>query len=98
MVAKIVFRLCFALLFVPVLALCIWLPIIYMAIGSAIPSVIAFWLILLCAELAALILYFRWPWIAVIVSWVSLLMILYRSRDLTPTLAAQGWGTRLLTR
>ena len=67
MVAKVIFWLCFALLFVPVLALGAFLPVIQMAIGS-IPGAILFWRLLFCAELLALILYFRWPWIAVIMS------------------------------
>jgi hypothetical protein len=76
MVAKAIFSLCFALLFVPVLALCIWLPIMFMAIGSAIPWTMGFWLILLAGEIASLALYFKWPWIAVFVSWVDMAMIL----------------------
>ena len=76
MVATTIFRLCFILLFVPVVALCIWLPIISMAIGSAIPWTIIFWLILLCAEIASLVVYFRWPWIAALVSWLDMAMIL----------------------
>jgi hypothetical protein len=76
MVAKVIFRLCFALLFIPVLALCFWLPLIYMAVGSAIPSILLYWVVLLGVEIVSLALYFRWPWIAVLVGWIDIAVIL----------------------
>jgi hypothetical protein len=63
-------------MFIPVIALCIWLPIIYMAIGSAYPGLIAYWIILLFAEILSLGLYFKWPWISIVVSWGDMTGIL----------------------
>ena len=75
MVAKWLRRLCFVLLFLPVLAIIVYLPIIYMAIGSAIPEQILYWLALLVAEVISLVVYFKWPWLAVIISWVDFAVI-----------------------
>ena len=73
---RILFRLSFVLLLIPVIALCIWLPIICMAIGSAFPGLTAYWGFLLIAEVVSLFLYFRFPWIAAAIGWVDMVAIL----------------------
>lgn len=67
---------CFALLMIPVLALCIFLPIGYMAVGSAIPGLVIYWCFLLIAQIASLFLYFRFPWIAAVIGWIDMAVIL----------------------
>ena len=73
---RILFRVCFILLWVPIIALCIWLPIIYMAIGSAFPGLIGYWSLLLIAEIVSLALYFKSPWVAAVIGWIDMTVIL----------------------
>lgn len=72
--ARLIFWLCFALLLYPVLMLLGLTLFGYFALGGTWP--VPYFAVLACAEIASLILYFGWPWIAVLISWVDLLMIL----------------------
>ena len=47
-----------------------------MAVGSAIPGLIAYWSVLLIAEVASLFLYFKFPWIAAVIGWIDMAAIL----------------------
>ena len=73
--ARSIFIICFVLMFIPVLALVVFLPIGAMAIGSAIPGIITYFAILLIAQVVSLAAYFRWPWIAALVGSVDLVVI-----------------------
>jgi uncharacterized BrkB/YihY/UPF0761 family membrane protein len=76
-VAKHVYVWCFVLLLIPVIALAVWISFATMATGTHFSRAVALRLEILTAMIIALIAYFRWPWVAFVVSWIVMFMILY---------------------
>lgn len=74
-IMRIVFVLCFFLLIIPFAILSMYLLLSTMALGWPLPRIIIYLLCLFLAEIISLVSYFKWPWVAVVVSWLDLTMI-----------------------
>lgn len=74
--AKIVYLLAIAMMIVPIVALISWLSMALLASGTDLPNVDMVRMFGLSGMLISFLLYFRWPWIAVIVSWIIIGMII----------------------
>lgn len=72
--ATVGFIICFVFLLIPTLALAAWLPLAFMAGAS---RVVYIRTELFVAMVAALIFYFKWPWVAVLVSWADMALIAF---------------------
>lgn len=83
-VLKAVFKLCFIVLFFQWLAFAEWVIASSITYRSPIAHLEPYFMFLLGAQVVALVLYFRKPWVAVIVAWLSVAVILAR---------AIPWGT-----
>lgn len=83
-VLKAVFNLCFIALFFQVLAFGEWIFAASITLNSPIAHVLHFFVFLLGAQVIAVLLFFRMPWVAVVVAWLTVLVILAR---------AVPWGT-----
>lgn len=83
-VMKAVFNLCFIVLFFQLLAFAEWVFASSMTYNSLISHLVPYFAFLLGAQIIALVLFFRLPWVSVIVAWLSVLVILVR---------AVPWGT-----
>jgi hypothetical protein len=75
----IMFRFCyllsFALLLFSTLALCGWLLLASMGLEWPIPKIVLYFACLFAAEIISLVLYFKRPWVAVLIGWIDMLMI-----------------------
>jgi hypothetical protein len=78
-VLKAVFNLCFIALFFQMLAFAEWVFASSLAFNSPIAHLVPYFMFLLAAQLVSLLLFFRLPWVAVIVAWLSVLVILFRA-------------------
>ena len=74
--ARRVYLVSFIALLLPIVALVAWLSIAALASGSHPPRVVTLRLGLLAGMILSALLYFKWPWIAVIVSWTIMTMII----------------------
>ena len=74
--ARRVYLVSFIALLLPIVALVAWLSIAALASGSHPPRVVTLRLELLAGMILFALLYFKWPWIAVIVSWTIMTMII----------------------
>lgn len=83
-VLKAVFNLCFIAMFFQVLAFAEWVFASSMTLNSPIAHLVHFFVFLLGAQVIALLLYFRMPWVSVLVAWLTVLVVLAR---------AVPWGT-----
>lgn len=83
-VLKAVFHLCFLALFFQVLAFAEWIFASSINWRSPIAHLVPTFGILLAAQGVGLILYLRRPWVAAVVAWISVVVILAR---------AIPWGT-----
>jgi hypothetical protein len=83
-VLKAVFNLCFIALFFQLLAFAEWVFASTLTLNSPIAHLLHYFMILLAAQAIALLLFFRWPWLAAIAAWLSVLIVLVR---------AVPWGT-----
>lgn len=81
-----VFIAAFAGLLITVVALMAWLLFALLASGSPLPRIVVLRAWLLALMVIALVAYFRWPWIAAIVGWLDMALILSK------TFAWEGLG------
>ena len=78
-VLKAVFNLCFLALFLQVLAFAEWIFATSLSWRSPIAHLVPYFAVLLGAQVVALMLYLRRPWVAVVVAWLGVVMILTRA-------------------
>lgn len=83
-VLKAVFNFCFLVLFFQLLAFAEWVFASTLTLNSPIAHLLQYFVILLAAQAIALLLFFRWPWLAALAAWLSVLVVLVR---------AIPWGT-----
>jgi hypothetical protein len=74
--SKGVISLCFALMLLPIAALLLWFLVAFAVGGFSLNGVMALQLTALALMIVSECLYFRYPTVAVIVSWLILTMIL----------------------
>lgn len=77
-VLKALFNLCFIILFFQVLAFAEWVFASSMSANSPVAHVMPYFAFLLGAQAISLLLYFRYPWVAVLVAWLTVGIILAR--------------------
>jgi hypothetical protein len=75
-ILKAVFNICFALMFVSVAALTLWVVAASSVVGPSHNRLVLLRTVHLIALIASACLYFRWPWVALTVSWLTLILIL----------------------
>jgi hypothetical protein len=73
-----VFQLCFFVLFFETLAFAEWIFISTITWQSPIRGLVPYFAGLLVVEIIALVLYFRMPWVMLIVAWTGVVLILMR--------------------
>jgi hypothetical protein len=73
---RILYLLCFILMLLCSLALCGWLLLASMDMGWPVPRIIIYMICLLVAQIISLILYFKWPLVAVLAAWIDMLLIM----------------------
>jgi hypothetical protein len=73
---KISFTVCFFLMALPAVILFFWILFAHMATGVPVARDVVLREGLFVGMVAALLAYFKWPWVAVAVSWVDMAMIL----------------------
>jgi hypothetical protein len=83
-VLKAVFYLCFIVLFFQMLGFAEWVFASTLTWHSPIAHLVPYFMVLLVAQTAGLIFYFRMPWVGVVAAWISVAVILLR---------AIPWGT-----
>ena len=71
-----IFILCFVLLVISCLPSALWMLLSIMSWGWPLPLPTILIIGIFLVQIISLVVYFRWPWIAVAVSWVDMLMIL----------------------
>ncbi|MGH9590277.1 MAG: hypothetical protein ACRD25_07765 [Terracidiphilus sp.] len=78
-VLKAVFNLCFVALFLQALAFAEWVFASNLSWQSPIAHLIRYFALLLALQAVALVLYFRLPWVGVVLGWISAAVILGRA-------------------
>ncbi len=73
--AKRIYMFAFVMLLLPIIALIWWLSIAMLASGTPLPRVVTLRLEIFLGMIVSALLYFKWPWVAVIVGWVTMGMI-----------------------
>lgn len=76
---KAVFNLCFVALFLQALAFAEWVFASNLNWHSPIAHLIRYFAFLLAAQAVALVLYFRLPWVGVVLGWISVAVVLARA-------------------
>lgn len=76
---KAIFQLCFFVLFFQTLAFAEWIFISTITFHSPIARLVPYFAGLLVMEILGLVLYFRLPWVMVIVSWIGAALIVTRA-------------------
>jgi len=74
--AKRMYIFAFVMLLIPVIALIGWLSIAMIASGTPRPRMVTLRLDILVGMIVAVLLYFKWPWVATIVGWVTMGMVI----------------------
>jgi len=74
--AKRMYIFAFVMLLIPVIALIGWLSIAMIASGTPRPRMVTLRLDILVGMIVAVFLYFKWPWVAPIVGWVTMGMVI----------------------
>ena len=74
--AKRIYMFAFVMLLLPIIALIGWVSIAMLASGTPRPRVVTLRLDILLGMIVSALLYFKWPWVAVIVGWVTMGMII----------------------
>jgi hypothetical protein len=72
---KSIYSVCFFLLVGPVAAMFFWIMFALLASGTPIPRIIVLRIALLVMMIAALLGYFKWPWVAALVGWADMVMV-----------------------